>query len=208
MRKAQPDGTSAFLRPLPGAARLYPETDALPIQIGNDFLARTGKNLPELRETRLARQTSELGVSQTVISSLEKKGLFPLFQKLSKFQKVKPELKAQILLSYDKELLRRDSHANPQLIKEGHFLEIFDSLDKGSISKDSVFNILAEVALGRKPDFSKYRLEKIDLEDEVKGLLREKPGLSFSAYMGLLMAKYKGRVPGQDIAKALKKVLG
>jgi glutamyl-tRNA(Gln) amidotransferase subunit E len=32
VRKPNPDGTTAFLRPLPGSARMYPETDAVPLR--------------------------------------------------------------------------------------------------------------------------------------------------------------------------------
>ena len=37
-RRANPDGTSSYMRPLPGKARLYPETDVAPIEITGEML--------------------------------------------------------------------------------------------------------------------------------------------------------------------------
>src|SRR3990167_607961 len=48
VRKAEQDFTTSFLRPLPGAARLYPETDVAPIKIGKDYAEPLEKQLPKL----------------------------------------------------------------------------------------------------------------------------------------------------------------
>ena len=37
-RRANPDGTSSYMRPLPGRARMYPETDVEPIKITQEML--------------------------------------------------------------------------------------------------------------------------------------------------------------------------
>src|SRR5439155_7653834 len=49
-RAANPDGTTVYLRPRPGAARMYPETDVPPVQIGQDRLERLWENLPRMPE--------------------------------------------------------------------------------------------------------------------------------------------------------------
>ena len=43
-RRANPDGTSSFMRPLPGKARMYPETDVPPLPITKELLDSIGKS--------------------------------------------------------------------------------------------------------------------------------------------------------------------
>ncbi|MBO7205959.1 MAG: Glu-tRNA(Gln) amidotransferase subunit GatE, partial [Candidatus Methanomethylophilaceae archaeon] len=49
-RDPLPDGTSKYSRPLPGAARMYPETDVPPITITAERMQNVRDNLPELPE--------------------------------------------------------------------------------------------------------------------------------------------------------------
>ncbi len=43
-RRSNPDGTSSYMRPLPGRARMYPETDVLPISITDEMLSAAKKS--------------------------------------------------------------------------------------------------------------------------------------------------------------------
>jgi len=54
--------------------------------------------------------------------------------------------------------------------------------------------------------FNTHTLEAI-LEQVGKKIIKEKPGLSQGAYMGLLMNKFKGQVSGKEVADALKEVM-
>lgn len=49
-RKANPDGTSSYMRPLPGKARLYPETDHEPVAITKGMLASAKQNAREISQ--------------------------------------------------------------------------------------------------------------------------------------------------------------
>lgn len=207
VRKTNPDGSTSFLRPLPGAARLYPETDCLPIQIDSPFLSRIKKNLPELLEDKRQKLTKELGIDHSMVKALEKNKELELFKKLSQFKNIHPPFAAKILLSYPYDIRKKHRSADPFLVDANDIIAVFEKLNKGEISKDSVLDLLADISLGKKLDFGEYKLEDIDIETEVKKVLKEKPGLSFGAYMGILMGKYKGKVTGEEIAKALKKAL-
>ena len=206
VRKANPDYVTSFLRPLPGAARLYPETDCFPIRINPSFIEKIKGSLPELLEEKHGRLTSQLGLNEDIIKSLEKAKKLDLFMKIS-VKNLSPSFVAKTLLSYSSEIQKKQKTANPSRITEKDLETIFEKVDKGEMAKDSVMDILADMSLG-KVDFAKYRLEKIDLDKEIQTILKQKPGLSFGAYMGLLMGKYKGKVSGDEISKALKKALG
>src|SRR5438034_1382984 len=58
-REPRPDGTTVYSRPLPGKARMYPETDVPPIRVTRERLDRIREHLPErpdVTEARLARE--------------------------------------------------------------------------------------------------------------------------------------------------------
>ncbi len=48
VRQSNPDSTTKFLRPMPGAARMYPETDCKLLRIKRDQVDKLRKNLPKL----------------------------------------------------------------------------------------------------------------------------------------------------------------
>src|SRR5207247_7082620 len=49
-RTANPDGTTQYMRPRPGAARMYPETDVPPVQISPERIRQIADNLPRMPE--------------------------------------------------------------------------------------------------------------------------------------------------------------
>ena len=55
------------------------------------------------------------------------------------------------------------------------------------------------------------KIEKADageIESEIAKIVKEKPGLSIGAYMGLIMQKFKGRISGKEVNAILQKLLG
>ncbi len=58
-RSANPDGTTKYMRPRPGAARMYPETDVPPIQLTKEYLDELAGRLPELPEQLMKRLMTE-----------------------------------------------------------------------------------------------------------------------------------------------------
>ncbi len=56
VRKGAPeDGTTAPMRPLPGSARMYPETDVAPLQIDEERFLRIESEMPPTRAKRIER---------------------------------------------------------------------------------------------------------------------------------------------------------
>jgi glutamyl-tRNA(Gln) amidotransferase subunit E len=54
-RRALSNGNSEYMRPLPGAARMYPETDVTPIDVPKALVDRIKVHLPERLEDRMRR---------------------------------------------------------------------------------------------------------------------------------------------------------
>ena len=70
IRKGAPeDGTTTAMRPLPGGARMYPETDIPTTSIASEFWTSIKSNLPPSREERFTRLSSS-GLSDNQIAAL------------------------------------------------------------------------------------------------------------------------------------------
>ena len=76
VRKAEPDFTTSFLRPMPGAARLYPETDVLPIKIDKTHIEKLRKGLPKLLAERLDEFSKKYKLSSELAKELVENGSF------------------------------------------------------------------------------------------------------------------------------------
>jgi glutamyl-tRNA(Gln) amidotransferase subunit E len=81
-RKALPDGTTIFERVLPGADRMYPDTDSAPIPLTEEYIDSLGKNLPVPVSTRIS-QMKEWGIPADTYHYLLKKNLVPLIVRIS-----------------------------------------------------------------------------------------------------------------------------
>ena len=207
VRKVNPDNTTTFLRPMPGAARMYPETDIRPVK--PDL---KGIVLPKLISEELAELEKRYKVGKDKIKLLKKEDVFGenrlfLFEELVKNNKnVKPAFICETLLSYPRKILRKHKGADPFKIKKEDLSRMFEKLNENKIPKDAVFEILLEVAKGKKPNYSKYKAASTgDVEKEIKKLVEEKPDVNIGGLMGLVMAKFKGKVDGKTAMEILRK---
>lgn len=209
VRKAEPDFTTSFLRPMPGAARMYPETDVLPVRPSSEKIKSV-----ELIDKKIESAYAKYKVDKGILKKLNRKELdsqnmLIIFEELAqKFGDIKPAFIAETLISYTSEIQRLHEGADPLKINKVHFIEIFENLNNGRISKNEVINMLADISAGKKLDISKYKLaETEDLEGDIKKIVTEKPGLTIGAYMGLIMQKFKGKIDGKKANEILKKLL-
>lgn len=80
-RKSFKDGTTIFERVLPGADRMYPDTDSAPIPLADEYINSLGNDLPIPVHKRLD-QMREWGIPQDAQKYLLKKNLLPLIEKI------------------------------------------------------------------------------------------------------------------------------
>jgi Glu-tRNA(Gln) amidotransferase subunit E-like FAD-binding protein len=201
VRKAEPDFTTSFLRPMPGAARMYPETDVTPVT--PDI---SGIKLPELVEDKIKRLEREYKITSDLAQQLYKAGKMELFESCVKRFKLNAAFIATTLVSTVKEVKRKFNVDTDKLTNQ-HFEEIFSNIDEGKISKDSISDILVDYANG-KFDLKKYALVSAnELEKEIQNIVKSNPNKPIGAYMGMIMAKYRGKVAGSKVMEILKKLV-
>lgn len=195
VRKAEADFTTSFLRPLPGAARLYPETDVLPVRVDKNYIENLKNSLPKL----LAEKFEDIEKKYELPKGTGKELAGTEFEYLvKKLVKLEPLLIAKILINTPNEIKRKLD------IKD--FEEVLSYYSEGRIAKEAIAGLLEKKAAGQKIELSHFKsVSSEDLEKEIKKIIEEKPGLSSSAYMGLAMAKYRGKADGKILMELVNK---
>ncbi len=78
-RKSLKNGTTIFERVLPGADRMYPDTDSPPISLEEEYIQKLKQNLPsEIIENY--KELKNYDVPETYYNYIFKRNLFPLFK--------------------------------------------------------------------------------------------------------------------------------
>ncbi len=198
-----------FLRPMPGVHRMYPETDLPLLKISKSIIEKAKSNLPkQIKEIR--EELKGQGLDLETIKLLLKKRKLEEFKELYQILK-KPKLISKLLFSLPKELSFHEKKSLEEVntkITQEVLVFVLEKLKEKKISefqiKEVFRKILSGVELKKSMIFEK---EKVNLEEEILKVLKEKPGLSMNAYMGLIMNSFKGNKSGNEIMKILKKYL-
>lgn len=80
-RKSFENGTTIFERVLPGADRMYPDTDSAPIPLDDDYIESLSKNLPEDIIDRY-RKLKAWKIPEDTFTYIFSKDHFPLIEKI------------------------------------------------------------------------------------------------------------------------------
>ncbi|MDI6820338.1 MAG: Glu-tRNA(Gln) amidotransferase subunit GatE [Candidatus Hodarchaeaceae archaeon] len=216
-RRALPDGNTEFMRPLPGAARMYVETDIPPIPITEDRLRRMKERLPELPEQKRSRFVRDYGLSEELARRISLSEHVELFERLVKKYRVEPTLVAstieETLVS-----LRREGLA-VERIQEAALDEIFQFISKGKLAKEAIPEILRQVAKGASVRVAVKELglevmTKAEVLKLVSGVVKSNPKLieergekALKPLMGIAMARARGRADGKLVHELLKREL-
>lgn len=207
VRKAEADGSTTFLRPLPGASRMYPETDLPLIKISAELIEEIKKSLPKLKHE--IRAELEEKMHSELAAALLKENKLEDYKVLIKIYN-NPGIIAKMLAIWPKEIASKEKISIEAINKKLN-LDIFEiiseNLREGKIEESDIKRIMLDIVKGKSIDEA-IKVEKVkveDIEQEIKKLVKEKPGLSVNAYMGLIMQKHKGKIDAVKVTGILKK---
>ena len=208
VRKANPDGTTEFLRPMPGAARMYPETDLPLLYISRDLVNEIKKSLPKLRSD-IKEELKSHGLNHEMINLILSEGKIEEIKELMQINN-DVNLIAKMLVLWPKEFAVKEKISINKIMGKLS-LDVLEhvllALNKKQIEKHDVQDILLDVVKGKTVEEA-IKIEKVNLheiEEFVIKLVNEKPGLSIGGYMGLIMGKFKGKVSGKEAGEIVKK---
>tara|TARA_Y100000310_G_C20655300_1_gene801673 strand:+ start:227 stop:1663 length:1437 start_codon:yes stop_codon:yes gene_type:complete len=207
VRGANPDSTTKYLRPLPGVARMYPETDLPLLKISRNLINEVKKELSGLKNKK--KELGKMGLDNDTVKLLSKTGKMHDFTDLIKVHN-NPKLIARILLNVSKEIAGHSKLSVVEvdnLLTKDLIISLLEKVKKNKLSEKDVRRALEKFV--ETNDLEKaVKFEKEDshvLEERILKIIKEKPGLSDKAYMGLVMKEFKGKVDGRQAIEIIKK---
>ncbi|MBS7625355.1 Glu-tRNA(Gln) amidotransferase subunit GatE [Candidatus Bathyarchaeota archaeon] len=218
-RAANPDGTTRYMRPRPGAARMYPETDIPPIKITGDYLERLRANLPEHPEEKVKRLIRNYGINEKLARQLIDSEYDELFETIVRETGVTSTVVAATLTETFKALKREG--VNVDALSEEQITEVFRLIGLGKTSKEAIPEIVRWLVAheGAKPEDAVRELgltmiPEDELEPLIDGYLSRNRGLiaerglgALGALMGMVMKDLRGRVNPEVVNRILRKKL-
>jgi glutamyl-tRNA(Gln) amidotransferase subunit E len=218
-RAANPDGTTMYMRPRPGAARMYPETDVPPIGLSIERTMKAKANLPPPPETVMKRLAEAYGLNEKLASQLLDSDHMELFERVASRTKIQPSFIATVLTETFKSLERDGvplENIGVELIEE-----IFDLVNTGETAKESVEEIVSWLAKnpGKKPREAVEKLgltmlsvsELVSVVDKIlsenMSLVRDQGERVTGKLMGLVMTQVRGKADAKRVAALLKEKL-
>lgn len=218
-RDPLPDGTTKYSRPLPGAARMYPETDVPPTLVTDEYISRIRANMPEFPEQIEARLVADHGLKPQQARQLVRKGQDELFETLASDGMA--SVAATTLLNTFVEL--EHEGLDPSSIPEGRLAEAFGMLREGRFAKEALPALIREMCSGTAPEdaIAKLGLGTVGLseaEEVIEGIVREREefvrskgmaavGPLMGPVMGALRGKIDGKQANELLSKAISKLL-
>jgi len=216
-RLATPNGETVFLRPRPGASRMYPETDIPPILVTKKELEIAKSKIPKSWDESIQDLRKKYSLNLQLAEQIFDSQYIDLFEKISESTKVNPTFVASILCSSITNLERNG--LNAKLLDDEEILKTFEFLDSGKITKESV-EIIFEDIMGGKSKTTEEAIENTSIESldetkleeiikkitiEKKDMIKNQKERSIGPLMGIAMKDLRGKASGETINKLLLK---
>ena len=216
-RAATPDGETVYLRPRPGASRMYPETDIPPIIVSNTELAKAQKQIPKSWEETISELQKTYQLNSQLTVQIFDSSYLDLFEMVCQDKRISPNFAASVFCGTITNLERQGLDTG--LLKSTEVLKAFKLLADSEIAKESLeiifSNIMSEKAHSVEEAIKNTAISRMNsieiekmLDDLVKvnlNIIREQGERSIGPLMGIAMKSMRGKVDGQKINQILEK---
>lgn len=214
-RAANPDGTTRYMRPRPGAARMYPETDVPPLPVDPGHLEEVKAKLPPLPDFLIKRIMEQYGVNQKLAVQLMDSDWLPFFETATSAIKIPPTFIATTLTETLKSLDREGIPVDR--LQDEQILGVFKLIEAGRIPKEALPPVITR--LSEKGGNPAQTVEELGIRmlspEEVREVIRAKvkdnrhllidqPNRAFDQLMRIVMGELRGRTDAKVVAAILK----
>ena len=195
-RKSFEDGTTIFERVLPGADRMYPDTDSAPIPLEDSAIDEARERLPKLVSERIL-QLIEWHVPEDTYTYLFKNNLVPLIERAQSELNVPARFTGSLLAHTLKHI-------------EGQYPALPD------FSHENIFDLLKylvdrklDLAIARKMLLHQYQHPKMDFDSILITLnFKKLPKEEILGKIPFLIKKYKEIRTSPDDSAGIRWVMG
>ena len=143
-RTAKDDGTTRYMRPRPGAARMYPETDIPPQMITTALVEKVRAQLPEPADKKLARLIKQYNLNEKLAKQLVDSEYNNLFEAIAKASAVAASTVAAFLTETVK-ALKRDG-IQTENVQDDQIKSIFGAVGSGDLAKEAIADVFSWLA--------------------------------------------------------------
>lgn len=208
-RQALRDGTNGFERILPGADRMYPDTDLPPTKITEERLSRLKKNLPD-KFWQSENWYNQLGIPLDTISELSISKFAKLFKSVVNDFKIDPTLAAVALIQFPKRLKKMGFDIS--LLTPEMMCDIFTAYKDGLLSREGIFIAMQKSIVKGKfyPELLPKPITSRELEEIISKTEKELDHLKIfnkekrnEILLGLTLNKVRMSVEGQIVKKKI-----
>jgi len=216
-RATTQDGETIFLRPRPGASRMYPETDIPSISVLPEEIKLARENIPKSWNDSIAEIQQKYDLNSQLSEQIFDSEYMDLFEKICENKKNSPNFVASILCSTITNLQRKGFDAI--LLKPEHVIESFELLASDKIPKESLEIIFESIMSGKSENVS-IAMQNTDVssmhEDELNEILdkiiqnnidlvKERGENAVVTLMGIAMKEVRGKASGKVVNDLLRK---
>ena len=215
-RAATQNGDTIFLRPRPGASRMYPETDIPTIKVTDEELVEVRSNIPKSWEESIRELEEKYQINNQLAEQIFDSNYFELFEKICSEKQNSPNFIASVLCSTITNLER--SGLDSSLLNDKQIMKTFELLEQEKINKESI-QIIFEQIMSKKVNDVLQALENASIiqltEEELDKILdniiqsntdkiKQEQMRALSGLMGLAMKEVRGKASGKMINQKLK----
>ena len=215
-RAATPNGDTIFLRPRPGASRMYPETDIPTVKVTDDELIKVRSNIPKSWEDSIKELEEKYRINNQLAEQIFDSEYFEIFEQICSQKQNSPNFVVSILCSTITNLER--SGLNSSLLSNEHIKKTFELLEQEKLNKESI-QIIFEQIMSKKANDVLQALENASIsqltEDELDEILnkiiqenidkiKQEQMRALSGIMGIAMKEVRGKASGKIINQKLK----
>lgn len=212
VRAAQPDDSTRFMRPMPGAARMYPETDVPPIRVTVAEWKSVLAHLPPKPEEKVRLLVAAHKLSPDTAQQLVADGSANDFESLVGAG-ADASLAARTLLQY----LPNVKHEEKVRV---HLGALFAAQRAGKFAKEAVPDLIAQLDAGATDVDAAIAKAGVGAADtsvvdaviarvlaEKGDYIKSRGMAALGPLMGPVMAELRGKADGQVISARLKAAL-
>lgn len=215
-RLARQTGETVYLRPRPGASRMYPETDIPPVKILDSEINWARENIPKSWNESLDELKKKYELNAQLAEQIFDSNYLELFEKICGDNKISPTFVASSLCSTITNLERKGYDSG--ILKYQEIEKSFRLLSQGKLAKESIEIIFENIMSGKARSVEEV-IQKIGINgiddrelneiiDNIvssnRTLIEKQKEHSLGPLMGIAMKDLRGKVSGEKLNQLLK----